>query len=235
MRRVLDQAYVLHTMPYRESSLIARLLSAQYGIVSVVVRGVYQQNRKAQQLRASLQLGSLLEWQWQGEGSLKNVVQCDLVAHAAIKDSRQLVCLSYINELLLHFLPAEQSCVTIYAAYCQLLVAIANHDDVEATLRQYEHLLFEEMGCAIDLIWDPVTDQPVEMRKQYCVSPEQGLLPYDGSQQGLILTGRELLLLSEMDFTSLETRRLAKRLHRLIIDHHLAGRTLRARALYRQL
>lgn len=235
MQAFLDQAFVLHTMPYRESSAIVRLLSAQHGLISGVVRGVYQQNRKAQQLRAALQLGSHLEWQWKGDGSLKNITQCDLITHASIKDSRQLVCLSYINELLLHFLPAEQKAETLYCAYPQLLASIAFDEDAELCLRRFEQLLFEEMGCAIDMLWDHANDQAIDARKQYCVSPEHGVIANDGYSQGLVLKGSQLQLLANNDFTCLETRRLAKRVHRLIIDHHLAGRTLRARALYKQL
>lgn len=235
MRRCLDQAFVLHSMPYRESSAVVRLLTSEHGVVSGVARGVYQSNRKGQQLRAALQLGSHLEWQWHGDGSLKNIQHCELLQHPGIHHPRQLICLSYINELLLHFLPAEQPAPALYQAYTVLLEHIRQQDDLEMVLREYEQLLFEEMGCVIDFLWDQQNDQPVCQGRLYRLHPEQGITEDDGSGQGLLLNSEQLHQLAERDFTCTETRRLSKRVNRLMIDHYLEGKPLKARALYRQL
>jgi|SRR5690554_16403 len=235
MRQIIDNAYILHTMAYQEANAIVRMLSAEHGLVSGVLRDVYQQQHKAQQRRAALQLGGLVECHWQGESGLKQIRSIELIKHSAIKQPKPLVCLSYINELLLHFLPAEQAANATYQAYAGLLEALQHDADMESVLRQFEQGLFEEMGCAVDFLWDNSRNLAIQAGKTYCLNPEQGVIEDDGSVKGLLLNAQELQLLAAQDYACLQTRRLAKRVHRLLIDYHLAGKPLKARSLYRQL
>lgn len=235
MRPIIDNAYILHTMAYQETNAIVRMLSEEHGIVSGVLRDVYQQQHKAQQRRAALQLASLVECQWQGESGLKQLRSIELVKHSQIKQAKQLVCLSYINELLLHFLPAEQAANTIYHAYAWLIESLQEDNEVDVLLRRFEHVLFEEMGSTVDYLWDNSCNESIEAHKTYCLNPEQGVIANDGIAQGLLLRSDELQLLATQDYTCLQTRRLAKYVHRTLIDYHLAGKPLKARSLYRQL
>ncbi|GEM_PF-3949606 len=235
MRQTIDSAYILHTMAYQETNAIVRMLSEEHGMVSGVLRDVYQQQHKAQQRRAALQLASLVECQWQGESGLKQIRSIELINHSQIKQAKQLVCLSYVNELLLHFLPAEQSATAIYHAYAWLIDALQAEAEIEVVLRRFEQILFEEMGCTVDYLWDNSSNESIQANKTYCLNPEQGVIMNDGVAQGLLLRTDELQLLAVHDYSCIETRRLAKHVHRTLIDYHLAGKPLKARSLYRQL
>jgi DNA repair protein RecO (recombination protein O) len=236
MRTVVEQVFLLHSTNYRENSALVRGLSARFGVVSGILRGVYQPSIKGQQLRAALQLGSHLEWQWrENQHSLKNITTCDLLKVTAINQPKQLVCLSYINELLLYFLPEGQSSAPLYHAYQAILHALPIVDDVELLLREFERLLFTELGFAIDFAWDSHLQQTVEQTQRYCLHPEWGIRQAEAGLQGILLTGAELLQLQERQYQSPTIKRLAKQINRLIIDYHLAGRKIKARDLYRQL
>lgn len=231
-----DQVLLLHSSPYQEQAAIVRGFSRQYGIVSAVLRGVYSKTSKAGRLRTALQIGNLLEWQWRNSrASLAYLNQCDVIQTNGINDIKRLLCLSYINELLLYLLPEGQASEALFNAYLALLGALQELDDVEVLLREYERLLFSEMGWTIDFSWDNSRQEKVAAEQQYCLDPEQGVLLHQTGMQGLVVSGAALEKLAQRQYQCPETKRLAKTVHRMLINHHLAGRKLNSRRLYQQL
>lgn len=235
----LDQVFLLHSLPYKESGVIVKGLSLQHGIVSALMHGVNAQTQKAASLRAALQIGNLLEWQWRaGRSSLAYLNQCELIAASQIVEIKPLLCLSYINELLLHFLPEGQISEALFYAYQALVGAVTQvEDEIEILLREFERLLFSELGWLIDFGWDESQQQEVQAGLQYIINPEQGVLKRQGDHpvRGVQVSGQALKSLAERNYSCLETKRLAKQVHRMIIDYHLAGRPLKSRKLYQQL
>lgn len=234
----LTQAYVLHSMPYQENSAIVRLFSLEQGVLSGVVQGAYALKPQAQKLRGALLLASKVECQYQGAGQLKRFSQLELLTQNPITQAKALICLSYINELLLYFLPPEQACSALYHAYSELLIALptlSTRDEMEIWLRAYEQQMFIEMGCSIDYLWDNTNNAPVQLKRSYCIHPEMGVVLNDGQIHGMVLTYKELALLHAADWQCSVTRHLSKRVHRLIIDYYLAGKKLKAREQFRQL
>lgn len=232
----VDQVFLLHSMPYQEHSAIVRGFSQKYGLVSAILRGVYSKSAKAGRLRAALQVGNLLEWQWRSSNSnLVYLNQCEVLKSNSIAEIKTLLCLSYINELLLYLLPEGQVSEPLFNAYQALLNAMQQIDDVEILLREYERLLFSEMGWTIDFSWDNGSQETVKAEQKYCLSPEQGVLLHQAGMQGLVISGADLEKLAQRNYQCPETKRLAKKVHRLLIDHHLAGRKLKSRSLYQQL
>lgn len=235
----LDQVFLLHSMPYKESAVIVKGLSLRHGIVSALMRGVNAQTHKAASLRAALQLGNLLEWQWRaGRSNLAYLNQCELITASQIVEIKPLLCISYINELLLHFLPEGQVSEALFYAYQALVGAVMQvEDEIEILLREFERLLFSELGWLIDFNWDESQQQEVQLGQQYIIHPELGVLKHQDDQpmRGVQVTGQALKRLAKRDFQCLETKRLTKQVHRMIIDYHLAGKPLKSRSLYRQL
>lgn len=231
---LIDQAFVLRSRPYRETSAIVQYFTAHHGRVDAVARGVYRKNRQGQQMRSTLQTGNRVELQWAGNGSLKTALQCELVQQAGCASARHLVCLSYINELLLQFLPAEQPAGRLFDAYSYLVQAMAIDSSPERILRLYEFELFEEMGCAIDFLWDCENSQPVEEGFHYTVEPGSGVIVNHDMRKPL-LGATELYKLAQRQLDSRQMLQLAKQVNRLLIDFYLAGKPLKARELYRQL
>ena len=67
--------YILHTYPFKETSLIAELFSKNYGRIPVVAKGA---RRPRSSLRGMLQSFQLLQATWSGRGEIKtlhNIVQ----------------------------------------------------------------------------------------------------------------------------------------------------------------
>ena len=70
-RRDDQAAFVLHTYPYRETSLIVEAFTAQAGRVAMVARGA---KRPKSELSGVLQAFQPLKLEWAGTGELKTLV-----------------------------------------------------------------------------------------------------------------------------------------------------------------
>ncbi|HEX5865306.1 MAG TPA: recombination protein O N-terminal domain-containing protein, partial [Casimicrobiaceae bacterium] len=70
-RRDDQPAFVLHTYPYRETSVIVEALTAAYGRVALVARGA---RRPRSELRGVLQAFQPLALSWSGAGELKTLI-----------------------------------------------------------------------------------------------------------------------------------------------------------------
>lgn len=232
----LDQVFLLHSAPYKEHAALVRGFSEAHGVVTAVLQGVYSKTAKAGRLRAALQVGNLLEWQWRSHLSGLNYLnQCEVLESHTINEIKPLLCLSYINELLLYLLPESQASPPLFNAYQTVLDAIQSIDDVEILLREYERLLFSEMGWTINFSWDEGSQQSVMSQQQYIVHPDYGVQLYQVGMQGVTASGEALEKLSRREYHHADTKRLAKHIHRMMIDHHLSGRKIKSRHLYRQL
>ena len=80
MRIETQPAFVLHTTPYRETSLLIEALTRDHGRVGLVARGV--RGAKGQPLRALLQPLQPLQLSWSGRGDLVRVDAVEAVAGA---------------------------------------------------------------------------------------------------------------------------------------------------------
>ncbi len=231
--RYQDKAYVIYTKPYRETSAIIKVFSSQSGILSGVVKGVHSKSRQSASLRSALQVGNLIECQWQSKSSLKNIFQIELVEHTSVVSPQKFLCLAYVNELLLYVLPEEQISENLFHHYGDLLKKINLEIPVELLLRLFELTLLEEMGFAFDFAWDVVSDEPVHKDKFYVIVPGTGIRLAVESDY-LKVSGKDLLLLAEKDFSQVSTLVTAKKVNRLLLDYHLEGRVLKTRKLYQE-
>ena len=78
-RREDQPAFVLHALPYRETSLIVEALTADYGRVALVARGA---KRPRSELRGVLQAFQPLTLSWAGAGEIKPMPVPDSPAEA---------------------------------------------------------------------------------------------------------------------------------------------------------
>ena len=70
-------AYVLHSRPYRDTSLIVDFFTLEHGKVSAVVQGA---RRPKSKLRASVQPFVPIQVSWRGRNDLKTLTQAEPVA-----------------------------------------------------------------------------------------------------------------------------------------------------------
>src|SRR5437016_7040515 len=121
-RRDEQSAFVLHTYPYRETSLIVEALTAEFGRVAMVARGA---KRPRSELRGLLQAFQPLLLSWSGTNELKTLLKAEWRGGLPRVGGSALLCGFYLNELLLKLLPRGDPHPQLFRDYETALAELA--------------------------------------------------------------------------------------------------------------
>ena len=233
----LDPAYVLHTRPYRDTSLLLELLTLTRGRVGAVARGARGPRSRS---RGWLRPFQPLLVGLAGRGELATLTSAEAAGAAFWLAGERAVAGLYLNELLLKLLARDDPQPLLLGHYRAALVALAEPADPEPALRVFECELLTALGYAPALAVD--TDgEPLQADARYHYRPDAGARRLPGLAEapagGVELSGRTLLALAAgaESFTcpDRDTLREARTLTRSLIDHCLGGRPVRTRELAR--
>ena len=228
-------AYVLHTYPFRETSLIVEAFTRDYGRVALLARGA---RRPRSAMRGLLMGFQPLEIGWAGKGEVLTLMKIEWQGGQPLLVGPALFCGYYLNELLLHLLPREDAHQRLFERYGEMLQRLAGHSDgrVEETdLRRFEKALLQELGYGLTLDVDQA-GRAVESQAQYTYEIEHGPRRAEqGGQGAQIYSGRTLLDLAAENFSHARSRTEAKLLMRSLMAHYLGGVELETRKIFREL
>ncbi|HQR59743.1 MAG TPA: DNA repair protein RecO [Methylophilaceae bacterium] len=219
--------FVLHTYPFKETSLVVELFSRNFGRVAAVAKGA---RRPRSAMRGMLQSFQPLLAAWSGKSELRNLHTLDWGEGLLLLQGEALMCGFYLNELLLRLLPREDPHEALYDYYAQALRQLAAGDPAAPTLRRLELRLLQELGYAVPLEQQPDGTQ-VEAGRDYCYLPEHGALPPEGKETGVQLTGKTLLDMACDDYSDALTLQQSKQLMRTLLAHYLGDKPLHTRQL----
>lgn len=229
MRVNLQPAYVIHSRPYRDSSALLDVFTAEYGRIGLVARGARRQNRRGGSA-ALLQPFTPLLLSFSGRTQLKSLVATESARGMLVLRGERLFSGLYLNELLVRLMHRNDAHPTLFAAYDRALSALAGSTAVDAILRRFEFTLLDELGYGFDPGVEGSSGQPINAARWYRYEPGVGLV--DGSQGGSVFSGADLLALAAGDYTG-SARQAAKRLLREALAVHLGSEPLRSRELFR--
>lgn len=226
-----EPAYVIHRRPYRETSLLLDVFSLNEGRMSLVARGA---TGPKSPLKAQLQPFQPLLLDWSGRSDLKTLTQTEVRKGPAIPGGQSLYSGFYLNELLQLLLPPADPYPELFAAYIDALESLAAPGDIEPVLRRFERTLCDCLGYGFG--WDRVMDTGGAVRPEgrYCYDPQQGILAHPSGQGICGLPGSVLLALEAGDLESPDSRRIAKRVMRTLVDFLLQGKPLKSRDLFQR-
>jgi DNA repair protein RecO (recombination protein O) len=236
MRVNLEQAYVLHTRAYRDSSLLVELFTREYGRVSMVAKGVKRAGRRKSaggSQAALLQPFVPLLCSWSGRTALKTSTGCEARGSLPPLVGRRLYCGMYINELLSRLLHHYDAHEALYDLYQDSLEGLATEPEVDVLLRRFEFHLLEELGYGFDLALEGHSGEALREDGWYMFHQDYGLLEAE-SRPGADMprfSGADLLALARGDFHA-EVRGTAKRLMRQALAAHLGDKPLKSRELF---
>jgi DNA repair protein RecO (recombination protein O) len=217
-------AYILHSHPYLETSLIVEALSREHGRVSLVARGA---RRPASALKSRLIAFQPLWLSWFGKNSLRTLHAAEWQGGDLRLGGQALMCGFYLNELLLKLLPQDDAHENLYDTYADTLGALASGPDPEPILRRFELALLTELGYAQTL--DQCADgTAVRAGARYAYIPGEGPRPA-GAEPGY--GGGTLLDMARGEFSAPGTAVESKRLMRMLINHYLGDKPLMTRRL----
>ena len=231
-------AYLLHSRPYRNTSLIIEVFSRDFGRVGLVARGA----RSARSRWAAVLMPfRRVLLSWQGRGELKTVAAAETDDAPCWLQGNALISGLYGNELLLRLLHRDDPHPGLLGHYEHLLYALrqaqastSNRSDIlEPVLRRFEKYLLQELGYGLSLEHDARNGEPVLADRCYTYYPEEGpVLCQQAGAAAFIISGSTLLALAHDTALDPQGRREAKQLMRLALRQLLGERPLHSRRLY---
>jgi DNA repair protein RecO (recombination protein O) len=226
-------ALVLHTRPYRETSVIVEAYSRDHGRIALVARGA---RRPKSTLRGLLLPFQPLSLSWSGRGELRTLIRAEWRGPYSPLKGQALICGFYLNELLLKLLARDDPHEALFAVYEDTLASLARDGEQAAVLRRFEMCLLRELGYAVILDRDVERDEPVARERSYVYVVERGPMAAAGARaNGVELSGQTLLDMQSGNFASTATQQQSKLLMRTLINHCLGDQVLHTRQLLRDL
>ena len=224
-------AYVLHSYPFRETSLIVEVFSRDHGRVALLARGA---RRPRSVLRGLLLAFQPLELGWAGKGEVQTLMKAEWQGGQPLLAGKALFFGYYLNELLLYLLPREDAHASLFAAYADVLRRFSS-DLQETDLRRFERALLQELGYGLTLTHD-AQGVAIDPDGHYAYEIEHGpvRLARPG-QSALSVRGKTLLDLAGDDLSDLMTQGEAKQLMRALVNHHTGGKRLETRKIFMEL
>ncbi len=226
-------AFVLHSYPFSETSLIVETYTRDHGRVAMVARGA---RRPKSSLRGILLPFQPLLLSWSGKRELRTLIRAEWRGAYAPLRGQALICGFYLNELLLKLLARDDPHENLFAVYESTLAVLGGGADQSALLRRFELALLRELGYAVILDRDVELDEPVARERSYVYVVERG--PVHGRSapaNGVELSGQTLLDMQSGLFSSAVTQQQSKALMRALINHYLGNQVLHTRQLLREL
>jgi DNA repair protein RecO (recombination protein O) len=233
-------AFVLHSYPYRETSLVLEVFARNFGRVALVARGA---RRPRSALRGVLLAFQPLLLSWAGKSELRTLHKAEWQGGLPQLKGSGLLCGFYLNELMVKLLARDDPHETLYETYHQTLRTLGNGGDHAATLRRFEKQLLKELGYALALDRDVASGEAIRAGQSYQYMIERGPVRStrgtgsNGSSEEnrLELTGQTLLDMARDDYSNPVTLQQSKALMRMLINHYLGNQTLNTRQLLKDL
>ena len=140
-----EPGYVLHTYPYKETSLIVEAFSRRHGRIALLARGA---RRPRSAMRGVLLSFHPLRLGWSGSTELGTLMSAEWSGALHHLAGRGLMCGFYLNELLLRLLPRDDAHEALFDVYADALSRLAGAMDFAAILRGFEKRMLAELGYA---------------------------------------------------------------------------------------
>jgi DNA repair protein RecO (recombination protein O) len=117
----VDRGYVLHTYPYRETSLILQVWTEKHGRLGLVAKGARRPKSASRSVLIPFQP---LVLDWFGRGELRTLKTAEPASPATPLGGQSLLSAFYLNELLLKLTTRDDPHEGLFAAYDDAINAL---------------------------------------------------------------------------------------------------------------
>ena len=188
-RQESREAFILHSYPYRETSLLLEVFARAFGRVSMVARAARSPRSP---LRGVLLAFQPLALSWFGKGEVRTLARAEWIGGTLRLQGEALMCGFYLNELLLRLLPREDPHDALLGCYRDALQQLASRGDSAPVLRSFERALLKELGYAVALERDSANGSAIDPAKSYRYDPERGPVEAGEDATESVVSGRTL-------------------------------------------
>lgn len=226
-----ELGYVLHSYPFKETSLVVEVLSRNFGRLGLIAKGA---RRPRSALRGTLMAFQPLLLSWSGRSELHLLHRAEWQGGQGQMSGRALICGFYLNELILKLTRRDDPHAELYTGYHEALAALREEKAPASVLRRFERRMLADIGYGLDLARD-AHGHAIDAAAEYIYTPERGTLPILHGERipdGVVrVAGRSLLDMAHDDYSDPLTAQQSRALMRLVIAHCLGGQILRTREL----
>ena len=227
--RVTEQpGFVLHSYPYKETSLIVEVFARDHGRVPLIAKGAKRPHSK---LRGVLQTFQPLQLAWSGKSEVRTLISAEWVGGLLPLERSALLCGFYLNELLVKLLARDDPHPALFDAYVSALNQLAHDEPPAIVLRQFEIALLKETGVAGSLVESPQSGERFEPDLYYVFEPDRGPREAMASDTAPVVSGKTLIDMEAGDYSDPATQQQSKFLMRYLLAHHLGNMTLNTRQI----
>jgi DNA repair protein RecO (recombination protein O) len=227
--RIAEQpAFVLHSYPYKETSLIVDVFTRDHGRIALIAKGAKRPHSK---LRGVLQTFQPLSISWSGKSEVRTLIGAEWIGGLLPLEKSALLCGFYLNELLVKFLARDDAHTRLFDHYVATLNQLAHNELPIIVLRKFELALLKETGFAGNLSVCTSTAEPVQPEQSYVVDPERGPRHAQPADTWPRVSGKTLLDMEREDYADATTQTQSKFLMRFLLSHHLGGTQLSTRQI----
>ncbi|MFM7293617.1 MAG: DNA repair protein RecO [Burkholderiales bacterium] len=238
-----SDGFVLHSYPYKETSLILETFTRSHGRVAMVAKGA----KRGSASKYALNAFQPLSLEWFGKADMKTLKTAD---HQRINPQIRgaaLMAAFYVNELLLKLAAKDDAHEQLFERYSETICALAGLQtssqlsrEIEMVLRRFELKLLEELGYGLTLAHEADCDAAIDAQAEYLYVVERGPVRLTSQQEvgaveSVKLAGSTILALARGELSDALTLAQAKQLMRRVINHHLGDKSLHTRQLIREM
>lgn len=241
--KILHQpAYILHSQPYSETSLLLDVFTRNHGRLLVMAKGAL---RPYTRWRASIfQTFQTLSMGFSGKGAVRTLLDAEWVGGIPMLQGGALISGYYMNEWLMRALAREYSSdhahVGLFDAYQHGLADLSLNahtaSEQAQVLRRFELALLSELGFAPDLA--ALGEIAVDASIGYDVAQQRWFhLPSTTANEDALicLMGQTVLDIRAGVFESPRTQTEAKALFQAMLMQHVTDKPLFTRQILREL
>lgn len=229
-----EPAFVLHSYPYKETSLIVEALTRGHGRVGLLAKGA---RRPRSAWRGVLLAFHPLRLSWSQGAEIGTLTGAEWSGGHGTPSGISLMCGFYLNELLLRLLAREDAHEALFDAYAGSVARLSVAGAPQApVLRGFERQLLVELGYAPVLDRDARSGAAIDPTRRYVYEPDRGPSVVNGAPSSeLTVSGRTLLDVARDEYERPETRDEARSLLRTLIAYRLGGQPLHTRNVLMEL
>jgi DNA repair protein RecO (recombination protein O) len=230
-------AYILHSRPFKDTSVIIDCLSRQHGLVSLIAKGA---KRPRSRLVGKLQPFILLSLSWVGRSELKTLTEVETQNLSPVLTGSKILLGFYLNELILRLLQKMDPHPQLFTDYSQTLEELTqatDKDNEQTVLRYFELKLLAELGYGLDLNMDGQSQEMIFPELLYAYDPAVGLFEAQGigrASHEVVVSGGTLIALREKKTLTQTALKEAKGLMRFVLNHYLGEKPLQSRKLFQR-
>ncbi|RPG42737.1 MAG: DNA repair protein RecO [Gammaproteobacteria bacterium TMED112] len=221
----LQKAYVIHSRPYKETSLIVTFLTKDKGKITAVAKGAKRRNSR---LSGNLEPFQCLNIDYRGKSDLKSLIlaePCEVFED--FFGSENLYSAFYVNELINYLTAQADESIEIFDLYKKCISNLKKKNTVEEILRDFELKILSELGYEINFLSEYGSNEPITEGLSYKYAPQSGFIKSAKGYDGNIL--KEII---KRKFSK-NSLKACKEINRATIDYYFEELNIKSRIFFK--